>query len=169
MDAVEQTVHALEDDPLYNAGVGAVFNAEGKHELDASIMDGSTGLGGGVAAVTTVKNPISLARLVMTETRHVLLIGEGAEKFADEMKDRKQIRRVPNDHFSTDARRKEWEEELNKIKKSPACQAAPWDRGVRGARPARESGGGDFDRGTDKQEIRPGRRQPDPRCWNLCP
>jgi beta-aspartyl-peptidase (threonine type) len=56
LDAVEQTVRALEDDPLYNAGVGAVFNAEGKHELDASIMDGSTGLGGGVAGRSYSEN-----------------------------------------------------------------------------------------------------------------
>jgi len=120
LDAVEQTIRALEDDPLYNAGVGAVFNAEGKHELDASIMDGSTGLGGGVAGLTTVKNPISLARLVMTETPHVLLVGEGAEKFAHEMagEGKEQIERVSNDYFDTDARRRELEEVQEKIKKS---------------------------------------------------
>ena len=122
LDAVEQTVRVLEDDPLYNAGRGAVFNSEGKHELDASIMDGKTGLGGGVAAVTTVKNPISLARLVMTETRHVLLMGAGAEAFADEMQDKKQIVRVPNSYFSTEQRRREWEEEVKRIKNLPPAK-----------------------------------------------
>lgn len=114
LNAVEQTVRALEDDPLYNAGRGSVFNSEGRHELDASIMDGASGSGGAVAGVTTVKNPISLARLVMTETPHVLLIGEGAEKFADEMHGRAQIVRVPNDYFSTDRRRREWQAALAK-------------------------------------------------------
>lgn len=116
IDAVEQTIRVLEDDPLFNAGRGAVFNAEGKHELDASIMDGATGQGGAVGAVRTVKNPISLARLVMTETPHVLLIGDGAEKFADEMGDRPQIARVPNAYFSTDHKRREWQLELERVK-----------------------------------------------------
>ncbi len=111
IDAVEQTIRVLEDDPLFNAGRGAVFNAAGTHELDASIMDGRTGQGGAVAGVTTVKNPISLARLVMAETPHVLLMGSGAEKFADAMHDRKQIERVSNSYFSTELRRLEWEKE----------------------------------------------------------
>lgn len=111
IDAVEQTIRVLEDDPLFNAGRGAVFNAAGTHELDASVMDGSTGMGGAVAGVTTVKNPISLARLVMTETPHVLLMGAGAEKFADDMRDRKQIERVKNSYFSTELRRLELEKE----------------------------------------------------------
>lgn len=114
LDAVEQTVRALEDDPLFNAGRGAVFNAAGGHELDASIMDGSNLAGGGVAGVTTVKNPISLARLVMTETRHVLLMTDGAEKFADEMRDKPQIERVPNSYFSTEKRRDQWREAVEK-------------------------------------------------------
>jgi beta-aspartyl-peptidase (threonine type) len=116
LDAVEQSIRTLEDDPFYNAGRGAVFNREGKHELDASLMDGKTRQAGAVAGVTTVKNPISLARLVMIETRHVLLAGEGAEKFADEMRDRPQIERVKNDYFDTDAARKEWQETLDKEK-----------------------------------------------------
>lgn len=116
MDAVEQTIRVLEDDPLYNAGKGAVFNSAGQHELDASIMDGQTTKAGAVAGVTTVKNPISLARLVMTETRHVLLQGDGAEKFADEQKGKRQIERVPNDYFSTEARRKDWLEAVEREK-----------------------------------------------------
>jgi beta-aspartyl-peptidase (threonine type) len=123
LDAVEQTIRALEDDPLFNAGRGAVFNSAGMHELDASIMDGATHKGGGVAGLMTVKNPISLARLVMTETRHVLLIGAGAERFADEMRDRPQIERVPNSYFSTEAKRQEWLKAVEKEKQKRAAQA----------------------------------------------
>ena len=82
LDAVENVIMILENDPQFNAGKGAVFNAAGSHELDASIMDGKTGACGAVAGVSHVKNPISLARLVMTKTPHVLLSGEGAEQFA---------------------------------------------------------------------------------------
>lgn len=123
MDAVEQTIRVLENEPIYNAGKGAVFNSVGKHDLDASIMDGQSKKAGAVAGLTTVKNPISLARLVMTETRHVLLQGEGAEKFADEMKSKPQIERVPNSYFSTPERKEEWlkkvEEEKQKAEKKP--------------------------------------------------
>jgi beta-aspartyl-peptidase (threonine type) len=105
LDAVEQVIRFMEDDPLFNAGRGAVFNAADAHELDASIMDGRTLAGGGVAAVRTVRHPITLARLVMGKTRHVLLSSDGAEKFADEM----QVERVENTWFSTDKRRRELE------------------------------------------------------------
>ncbi len=129
MDAVEQTIRVLEDEPLYNAGRGAVFNNVGKHELDAAIMDGQSRKAGAVAGLTTVKNPVSLARLVMSETRHVLLIGEGAEKFADEMRDRPQIERVPNEYFSTEVRRQEWLEVVAKEKAERAKAAAPQEKG----------------------------------------
>jgi L-asparaginase / beta-aspartyl-peptidase len=122
MDAVEQTIRILEDEPLYNAGHGAVFNSIGQHELDAAIVDGKTHQAGAVAGLTTVKNPISLARLVMTETNHVLLIGEGAEKFADEMKSHASIQRVANRYFSTDHRRKEWQEAVAKEQKEKAAE-----------------------------------------------
>src|SRR5262245_42570814 len=79
LDAVEQVICFLEDDPLFNAGKGACFNAAGGHELDASIMDGRTKACGAVAAVRTVRHPISLSRLVMGKTRHVLLTSCGAE------------------------------------------------------------------------------------------
>jgi beta-aspartyl-peptidase (threonine type) len=105
LDAVERVIRYLEDDPLFNAGRGAVFNAAGTHELDASIMDGRTKACGGVAAIRTVKNPISLARLVMEKTKHVLLTSDGAEQFADEMK----VERVANSWFSTEKRRQELE------------------------------------------------------------
>lgn len=84
LDAVEKTINVLEDSPLFNAGKGAVFTNQGKNELDASIMDGKTLNAGAVAGVTTVKNPISLARAVMEESEHVLLAREGAEFFAKE-------------------------------------------------------------------------------------
>ena len=85
LDAVETTVTALEDFPLFNAGRGAVFTHEGKHEMDASIMDGRTLRAGAVAAIQNVKNPIRLARLVMERTPHVFLAGAGANQFAREM------------------------------------------------------------------------------------
>ena len=107
LDAVEQVIRYLEDDPLFNAGKGAVFNEVKKHELDASIMNGKTLGCGAVAGVRTVQHPISLARLVMEKTEHVLLMGDGAEKFADEMGDK--VKRVENSWFSTDKRAKELE------------------------------------------------------------
>lgn len=108
LDVCEAVVRVLEDDPHFNAGVGAVFNEKGEHELDASIMDGSTMQCGAVAGVRTVKNPVSLARLVMTKTRHVLLMGDGAEQFAT----LQNVERVPNTHFDTEHRRKVLEEVL---------------------------------------------------------
>ncbi len=85
LDAVEATIRRMEDSPLFNAGKGAVFSAAGRNELDASIMDGATGKAGAVAAVTTVKNPISAARAVMERTWHVMLAAEGADAFAAEI------------------------------------------------------------------------------------
>lgn len=82
LDAVEATIRVLEDSPLFNAGKGAVFTGDGTHELDASMMDGKTLEAGAVASVKHVKNPISLARLVMEESPHVLMVGAGAEEFA---------------------------------------------------------------------------------------
>ncbi|MGB3565506.1 MAG: isoaspartyl peptidase/L-asparaginase [Thermoanaerobaculia bacterium] len=82
LDAVEATIRIFEDSPLFNAGKGAVFTAEGKNELDASIMVGSTRQAGAVAGVTGIKNPITAARAVMEATPHVLLAGQGAEIFA---------------------------------------------------------------------------------------
>jgi beta-aspartyl-peptidase (threonine type) len=108
LDVVEQVIRRLEDDPLFNAGRGAVFNHEGQHELDASIMDGSTLACGGVAGVTTVRHPITLARHVMQDTRHVLMAGAGAERFADEA----GVERVEPAWFSTPRRREALERAL---------------------------------------------------------
>jgi beta-aspartyl-peptidase (threonine type) len=82
LDAVEATIRVMEDDPLFNAGRGAVFTAEGRNELDAAIMDGATMKAGSVAGVTRTRNPISLARAVMEKSRHVMLVGEGADAFS---------------------------------------------------------------------------------------
>jgi beta-aspartyl-peptidase (threonine type) len=82
MDAIEAAIHLLEDDPLFNAGRGAAFTAEGRNELDASIMDGATLSAGAVAGVTTTRHPISAARAVIEGSTHVMLGGEGADAFA---------------------------------------------------------------------------------------
>jgi beta-aspartyl-peptidase (threonine type) len=82
LDAVTRAVMALEDDPLFNAGRGAVFTMDGHNELDASVMDGATLRAGAVAGVTHIKNPIELARTVMEHSDYVLLCGSGAEEFA---------------------------------------------------------------------------------------
>lgn len=82
LDAVEVAVKKLENCPLFNAAKGSVFNAIGKHEMDASIMDGKTTLAGAVCGVHNIQNPVSLARQVMEQTEHVLLMGEGAMDFA---------------------------------------------------------------------------------------
>ncbi len=84
LDAVEKTVNALEDNPLFNAGKGAVFNHDGINELDASIMDGSNLGAGAVTCVTDIKNPITAARRVMTNSKHVMFSGAGASQFARE-------------------------------------------------------------------------------------
>jgi beta-aspartyl-peptidase (threonine type) len=82
LDAVEAAVRVLEDSPHFNAGKGSVFTHEGRNEMDASIMDGSNLKAGAVASVTVIKNPITAARAVMEKTKHVLLMGRGAEVFA---------------------------------------------------------------------------------------
>ena len=106
LDAVQAAVVVLEESPQFNAGKGAVFNAQGGHELDASIMEGHTRRAGAVAGITTVRNPIKLARTVMEHSGHVMLAGQGAEKFADS---RPEIERVPNNWFDTERRRKQLE------------------------------------------------------------
>ena len=82
LDAVEAAIRLMEDSPLFNAGKGAVFTSTGTNELDAAIMDGRTLAAGSVAAVQHIRNPISLARLVMEKSPHVMMVGAGAEEFA---------------------------------------------------------------------------------------
>jgi beta-aspartyl-peptidase (threonine type) len=84
IDAVEQTIHFMEDSPLFNAGKGAVFTNEGRNEMDASMMHGAERMAGAVGGVSVVKHPISAARAVMERSPHVLLTGAGAEQFAKE-------------------------------------------------------------------------------------
>lgn len=114
LDAVVAAITPLEDSPLFNAGRGAVFTADGINSLDASIMDGATLRAGGVAGVTDVRNPIVLARLVMEKSPHVLLSGSGAERFA-----RAQgIPHTPREWFYTERR---WKE-LQEAKKTEAAR-----------------------------------------------
>ena len=84
LDAVEAVVTAMEDDPHFNAGRGAVFTWDGINSLDASIMDGRTRQAGAVAGLSRTRNPVRLARMVMEKGPHVFLSGEGAEQFARE-------------------------------------------------------------------------------------
>ncbi len=119
VDAVEIAIRIMEDSPFFNAGKGAVFTADGRNELDASIMDGKTLLAGGVAGLHHVKNPITLARTVMEKSPHVLMFGDGAEIFAKEQK----IELVDEKYFWTqdawDALKKEQNKTLTPTPPTP--------------------------------------------------
>jgi L-asparaginase / beta-aspartyl-peptidase len=119
IDAVEQVVRFLEDDSLFNAGRGAVFTAEGKNELDASIMDGRDLSSGAVAGVTIIKNPISLARLVKEKTSHVLFAGKGA----DELGIKLGVEIVDPSYFFVYERYEELKKMLDKSKGTVGCVA----------------------------------------------
>jgi len=106
LDAVEATIVLMEDDPLFNAGRGAVFTAEGRNELDASIMDGRTRAAGAVTGVTRTKNPIGLARAVMEKSEHVFLSREGADEFSRQQ----GLAQVERDYFETPERRRQLDE-----------------------------------------------------------
>lgn len=123
LDAVTAVVVVLEESPWFNAGKGAVFNADGRHELDAAIMEGHTRRAGAVAGVTTVRNPIRLARAVMEHSKHVMLASGGAEAFADT---RAEIARVDNAWFDTPRRRKQLDEA--KAKDAGRAASLPADR-----------------------------------------
>jgi beta-aspartyl-peptidase (threonine type) len=112
LDAVEQTIRTMEDNPLFNAGKGAVFTHEGKNELDAAIMDGTNLGAGAVAGVTDIKNPISAARKVMVNSPHVMLSGAGASQFAKEQ----GLEIVAPSYFYTNKRFNELQELLKKEK-----------------------------------------------------
>ena len=115
MDAVVAAVTVLEDDPLFNAGRGAVFTADGQNELDAAVMDGATLAAGAVALLTTVKNPVQLARVVMEKTPHVLIAGPAAEALAHKA----GLVMVPASYFFTERR---WQA-LQRIKESDRPEA----------------------------------------------
>ena len=116
LDVVEQVVRYLEDSPLFNAGKGSVFTRDGKNELDAAVMDGRDLNCGAVSGVTRVKNPISLARLVMTESSHVFFVREGAERFADEM----GVEKVDPEYFFVQRRWDSLQRALEKEKEEEA-------------------------------------------------
>jgi beta-aspartyl-peptidase (threonine type) len=119
LDAVEQVIRFLEDDSLFNAGRGAVFTSEGKNELDASIMDGRDLSTGAVAGVTIIKNPISLARLVMEKTPHVLFAGTGADELGKQL----GVEIVDPSYFFVREQYEELKQMLEKVKGTVGCVA----------------------------------------------
>ncbi|WP_434212729.1 isoaspartyl peptidase/L-asparaginase family protein [[Pseudomonas] boreopolis] len=116
VEAVAATIVVLEDAPQFNAGRGAVFTHDGRNELDAAIMDGSTGKAGAVAGVHRVKNPIRLARAVMDKSPHVMLVGDGAEAFAEEQ----GVALVDPAYFRTEKR---WQQLQKALKEEASGQA----------------------------------------------
>jgi beta-aspartyl-peptidase (threonine type) len=126
LDAVSAAVRALEDNPLFNAGRGAALTRDGAAELDAAIMEGRQQRAGAVAAVRHVRNPIDLARRVMEKSRHVLLVGAGAEEFALE----EGLALVPNAYFRTEERREQLESERSG---RPVSDLVPSSQGTVGA------------------------------------
>lgn len=106
VDAVAEAVRILEDSPLFNAGKGSVFTAEGTHEMDAAIMDGKNLNAGAVSLITGIKNPISLARDVMEKSDHVFLAGEGAMRFAQSL----DYKLENEDYFYDEFRHQQWQE-----------------------------------------------------------
>lgn len=133
LDAVEATIRIMEDSPLFNAGRGAVFTSAGRNELDAAIMDGSTLQAGTVAGVTRVKNPVTLARHVMEQSPHVMMISDGAELFAREH----GLELVPESYFFTESR---W----NSLRRALEAEGRPM--------PERPAGVGGGDAGAAIQE-----------------
>lgn len=109
LDAVETAVKLLEDNPLFNAGKGSVFTANGNHEMDASIMDGSNLKAGAVSLISGIKNPVSLARDVMQKSEHVFMAGEGAMNFAKQL----GYTIENDDYFYDEFRHKQWLEIKN--------------------------------------------------------
>ncbi|HRH63881.1 MAG TPA: isoaspartyl peptidase/L-asparaginase [Bacteroidia bacterium] len=114
LDAVEMAVRSLEDNELFNAGKGSVFTHDGKHEMDASIMDGKNLMAGAVAGIDKVKNPVSFARMVMEKTEHVFLSGAGAMELARKL----NVQQMHDDYFFTQQRF----EQLAEIRNSDKMQ-----------------------------------------------
>ena len=112
VEAVEKTIHIMENSPLFNAGKGAVFTNSGTNEMDAAIMDGSDLNAGSVAGITDIKNPISAARAVMEKSVHVMLAGKGASDFAIEQ----GLEQVDPSYFYTDHRYRQLTEAINNEK-----------------------------------------------------
>lgn len=125
LDAVEAAIRVLEDNPLFNAGKGAVFTNTGTNELDSSIMDGKTLKAGAVSGLRHIRNPIGLARLVMEKSPHVMLYGEGAEAFGKSV----GVNLVDAKYFYTEER---WQA-LQKVKATPAPMSDKDRHGTVGA------------------------------------
>jgi L-asparaginase / beta-aspartyl-peptidase len=121
LDAVEAAIRIMEDSPLFNAGKGAVFTSSGTNELDASVMDGSTLKAGAVAGLKHVKNPISLARLVMEKSPHVMMAGEGAEAFARQQ----GAKMVSQKYFFTERLWKQLQDAKKKERQQPPVERGP--------------------------------------------
>jgi beta-aspartyl-peptidase (threonine type) len=125
MDAVQAAIQVMEDDPLFNAGRGAVFTAEGRNELDAAVMDGTDLRAGSVAGLTTTRHPIAAARAVMERSPHVMLMGSGADRFAASV----GLEQVDPSFFFTERRWQGLERELRRqnlpIPPRPAGASAP--------------------------------------------
>ena len=121
VDAVIAAIVILEDSPLFNAGKGAVFTADGRNELDASLMDGSNLKAGAVAGVTTIRNPIKAAYAVMTESEHVMLAGEGADVFA-----KSQGLEIVGPGYFVDSVRYQLFLKSKKAEKLEGASARPW-------------------------------------------
>jgi len=125
LDVVEAAIRVMEDLPVFNAGKGAVFTHAGTNELDASIMEGKTKKAGAIAGTMTIKNPISGARAVMEKSKHVLLIGPGADAFAKQQ----GLEIVPPSYFATEHRRKAieeiWKREAEAAKQGEAAAPLP--------------------------------------------
>ena len=132
LDAVEAAIMIMEDCELFNAGKGAVFNADGINEMDASIMDGQTLNAGAVASVTNIRHPISAARMVMEKSKHVMLVKDGAEKFAEGQ----GLEIVDPSYFFTErrweslqkAKKREQEKKKDKTKKSGTVGCVALDK-----------------------------------------
>ncbi len=126
LDVVEQVVRLMEDNEVFNAGRGCVLNEQGTHELDASIMDGRDLSCGAVARVTATKNPISLARRVMTDTRHILLSGDGADQFSLAS----GLEQAPADYFRTPRQLANWQRWKQQQADDAAGLQRPRDAGL---------------------------------------
>jgi beta-aspartyl-peptidase (threonine type) len=128
LDAVEAAIKVMEDSPLFNAGKGAVFTHDGRNELDAAVMEGKEKRAGAVSELTRIKNPVSAARAVMEKSEHVLLVGDGADRFAI----RQGLEEVSPVYFWTEERwqqlRKALEEEENAKKGRKTGRRTPADR-----------------------------------------
>ncbi|WP_159916391.1 isoaspartyl peptidase/L-asparaginase family protein [Pantoea sp. 18069] len=124
LDAVQAAVVSLEDCPLFNAGRGSVYTADARHEMDAAVMDGQRLAAGAVACVHGVRNPVALARSVLEASGHVLMVGEGAQCFAQQM----GLAMEPEAYFHTDERLAELRR-VQQQRKPAGMQAPPQESG----------------------------------------